>query len=215
VKKEVPAIRADSGERIRNSGDFTGAGSKADAVERVAHLMMVAGGENVFLVEQDAVVALDGATGKRPWRAPRPPGSTFVTNFNYYYCYYYYYFSKLSTPVYHDGVVLFAQPELNEKRPPRNSPVKATLMPLSAATAFVETHRTEHPAVGPQRMSTAGLLDDSWFNQTYRTIDGRAHSKLLVFDTDAAYGVKPFPGRFSVRRFCARFSAVLLAVLLP
>jgi hypothetical protein len=41
-------------------------------------------------------------------------------------------------------------------------------------------------------MSVAGLLDDSWFNQTYWTVDGKSHSKLLVYDANTAYGIKPF-----------------------
>ena len=52
----------------------------------------------------------------------------------------------------------------------------------------------EHPAVGPQLMASSGLLDDSWFNQTYWTVDAESHSKLLVFDAASAYGVKPFAG---------------------
>jgi outer membrane protein assembly factor BamB len=55
-------------------------------------------------------------------------------------------------------------------------------------------NRRGYPAVGGHLMSVAGLLDSNWFNQTYWTIDGQAHSKLLVFDRTAAYGVKPFPG---------------------
>ena len=41
----------------------------------------------------------------------------------------------------------------------------------------------------------SGFLDDTWFNQTYWTVNGRSHSKLLVFDRDAAYGVRPFRSR--------------------
>jgi outer membrane protein assembly factor BamB len=63
----------------------------------------------------------------------------------------------------------------------------------SAADA-AKKNRREFPYVGGHLMSVAGMLDDSWFNQTYWTVDGRGHSKLLVFDADAAYGVKPFPG---------------------
>jgi outer membrane protein assembly factor BamB len=52
--------------------------------------------------------------------------------------------------------------------------------------------RGAYPYLGEHLMCVAGLLDDDWFNQTYWTVDGKAHSKLLVFDGDAAYGVKPF-----------------------
>jgi outer membrane protein assembly factor BamB len=64
----------------------------------------------------------------------------------------------------------------------------------SAADADAAKRRSAYPAVGGHLMSVAGMLDDNWFNQTYWTVDGQAHSKLLVFDADGAYGVKPFPG---------------------
>ena len=54
--------------------------------------------------------------------------------------------------------------------------------------------RVNLPVVGNHLMSTAGLLDDSWFNQTFWTLDGKSHCKLLVFDEKAAYGVKPYAG---------------------
>jgi hypothetical protein len=41
-------------------------------------------------------------------------------------------------------------------------------------------------------MSVAGFLDDCWFNQTYWTVEGRSQCKLLVFDDNTAYGVKPY-----------------------
>jgi hypothetical protein len=60
--------------------------------------------------------------------------------------------------------------------------------------AVAKNNRRGYPYLGGHLMAVAGLLDDSWFNQTYWTVDGRAHSKLLVFDDQAAFGVKPFPG---------------------
>jgi len=63
-----------------------------------------------------------------------------------------------------------------------------------SASKTTKAKRGAYPAVGTHLMAVAGLLDDDWFNQTYWTVDGKAHSKLLVFDADAAYGVKPFPG---------------------
>jgi outer membrane protein assembly factor BamB len=64
----------------------------------------------------------------------------------------------------------------------------------SAADPAAKQRKGVYPAVGGHLMSVAGLLDDDWFNQTYWTVDGKAHSKLLVFDADGAYGVKPFTG---------------------
>jgi outer membrane protein assembly factor BamB len=64
-----------------------------------------------------------------------------------------------------------------------------------ASAAMTKTaKRGAYPATGGHLTSVAGLLDDNWFNQTYWTVDGKAHSKLLVFDDNAAFGVKPFPG---------------------
>jgi len=62
----------------------------------------------------------------------------------------------------------------------------------NAADGSLYSRRGAHPAVGGHVMSVAGLLDDCWFNQTYWTVDGKSHSKLLVFDEQSAYGVKPF-----------------------
>jgi hypothetical protein len=64
----------------------------------------------------------------------------------------------------------------------------------SATDTAADQRKGVYPAVGGHLMSVAGLLDDNWFNQTYWTVDGKAHSKLLVFDADGAYGVKPFAG---------------------
>ena len=64
----------------------------------------------------------------------------------------------------------------------------------AAPAADPKKRRRTFPAVGTHLMSGAGLLDDSWFSQTYWTVDGKSHSKLLVFDATGAYGVKPFPG---------------------
>ena len=70
-----------------------------------------------------------------------------------------------------------------------------TLDYRSAVEAGAEKKpRNQSPDVGRHLMSTAGLLDDAWFSQTYWTIDGKSQCKLLVFDPTTAYGVKPFPG---------------------
>jgi len=64
----------------------------------------------------------------------------------------------------------------------------------ASASETKASKRGMYPATGGHLMSVAGLLDDNWFNQTYWTVDGKAHSKLLVFDANAAYGVKPSAG---------------------
>jgi len=69
-----------------------------------------------------------------------------------------------------------------------------TDLTYGSAAKTTKAKRGVYPAVGAHLMSVAGMLDDDWFNQTYWTMDGKAHSKLLVFDADSAYGVKPFAG---------------------
>lgn len=125
--RSVLALDAESGRLLWRRDGFHGASSKAGALERSSHLLMVAGGKGLFLVDRDAVVGLDPANGKTIWRRPRPEVSRFVTNYNYY-------FANLTALVYHDDVVLFAQPELNQKRQLWNEPAKGELWGLSAAS---------------------------------------------------------------------------------
>ena len=130
VKKAVVAMDARSGDVLWRTGDFEGAASKADAIERVTHLTMVLGRGKVFLVEENAVVALDLSTGERVWRKDRPPRQKPVTYGSYY-------FTNLCSLVYHDGVVLFTEPDCTVTRAPWNAPAKAALMGISADTGEV------------------------------------------------------------------------------
>ena len=50
---------------------------------------------------------------------------------------------------------------------------------------------------GAHLYSTAGLLDDSWFNRTHWTVGSVGGAQLLVFDADTAYAVSAYPGRSS------------------
>ena len=50
----------------------------------------------------------------------------------------------------------------------------------------------KHPGRGPQLLSNSGLLDDSWFNQSYWTVGGTGHSRLLVFDSEMIYGLRAY-----------------------
>jgi outer membrane protein assembly factor BamB len=60
---------------------------------------------------------------------------------------------------------------------------------------------------GPQVASSAGLLDDSWFNQTYWTYENTSHCRLLVCDGRFTYGVSAYRGRPS-RHSRSRFDAI-------
>ena len=126
-KKHILAIQADTGALLWKKGDFVGISSKADSMERITHLTLAIGGGRVFFLEEDAVVSLDLATGKELWRAPRPRRRGAVTSFGYY-------FSNLCSLVYHQGVVLFARPELKGKRAPWNAPVSTSLAGIAATT---------------------------------------------------------------------------------
>jgi len=130
VKKAVVALNVQTGEILWRTDGFTGAASKADAIERVTHLTMVLGGGKVFLVEEGAVVALDLKTGKRMWRKQRPSRPRPVTYGSYY-------FTNLCSLVYHDGVVLFMEPDATLKSQPWNAPANAELSAISAETGQV------------------------------------------------------------------------------
>ncbi len=130
VKKAVMAIEAESGKVLWKTGEFEGAASKADAIERVTHLTMVLGGGKVFLVEENAVVALDLGTGQRAWRKQRPPRQKPVTYGSYY-------FTNLNTLVYHDGVVFFTEPDCTVTRLPWDVPARSELMGIAADSGDV------------------------------------------------------------------------------
>ncbi|HUT09693.1 MAG TPA: PQQ-binding-like beta-propeller repeat protein [Thermoguttaceae bacterium] len=130
VEKAVVALNAETGKLLWRTDGFTGVASKADAIERVTHLSMVLGGGKVFLIEEDAVVALDLATGKRTWRKERPARPKPVTYGSYY-------FTNLCGLVYHDGVVLFMEPDATLKKQPWNAPARSELSAISAETGEV------------------------------------------------------------------------------
>ena len=130
VKKSVVAMNAETGEMLWKTGDFEGAASKADAIERVTHLTMALGGGKVFCVEENAIVALSLKTGKRLWRKARPERPRPVT-------YGQYYFTNLCTMVYHDGIVLFMEPDPKLKKMAWNAPSPAVLLGISADTGDV------------------------------------------------------------------------------
>lgn len=50
----------------------------------------------------------------------------------------------------------------------------------------------QHPGSGGQLLANSGLLDDTWYNQNYWSIDGMGHSRLLVFDNDRIWAVRAF-----------------------
>jgi outer membrane protein assembly factor BamB len=73
---------------------------------------------------------------------------------------------------------------------------------LSKAQRYIKTRKNPkdryyigtHPGLGPQLISNSGLLDDTWYNQSFWTVGGQGHSRLLVFDADTIYGVRAYQG---------------------
>ncbi len=130
VRKDVVAVDAQTGSTLWRTDDFVGIASKADAIERVTHLSMALGGGKVFCIEEDAVVALDMKNGERLWRLDRPDRQRPVTYGSYY-------FTNLCSTVYHDGIVLFNEPDAGLKRQPWNGPAKSKLIGISAETGKV------------------------------------------------------------------------------
>ena len=130
VKKAVVALNASRGNILWRTDGFTGVASKADAIERVTHLSMVLGGGKVFVVEEDAVIALDLKTGERIWRKHRPSRPRPVTYGSYY-------FTNLNSLAYHDGIVFFMEPDATLERQPWNAPAKAELSAISSETGDV------------------------------------------------------------------------------
>jgi hypothetical protein len=63
----------------------------------------------------------------------------------------------------------------------------------------------QDPVPGPQVVSDAGFLDDSWFNQIYWTYRNESRCKLLVCDDTTTYGVKAYGRRTRSRHERHRF----------
>ena len=127
VRKQVMALRADTGEVLWRRGDYGGIASKSDVFERITHLSLVAGGGRAFLLEEDAVVCLDLATGRELWRTPRPEKKMKQGHIAYNP-------PNLATLVACGEVLLFAQPEEPYTRETWNRAVRVRLAGLDAAT---------------------------------------------------------------------------------
>lgn len=106
VKKSVCALDAKSGEMLWKKGPFSGLRGKSAAAEPFGRLELIAGGNQVCLVDHDAIISLDLATGAEMWRTPRPAFEDKVID-KYSIRY-----TDLCVLVYQDGVVLYAQPDM-------------------------------------------------------------------------------------------------------
>jgi len=129
-RKRIVAIKADTGQVLWSQGDFAGVSSKSGVFERITHLWMAAGAGKVVFMEEDAVVALDLATGRQLWRAPRPEKKMKQGHIPYNP-------PNLCTLVVYQDVVLFAQPEEPYTRETWNRPVRCLLTGLAGDTGRV------------------------------------------------------------------------------
>ena len=130
VKKQIVAIEADSGKVLWRAGDYVGISSKSDSFERITHLSLAVGAEEVAFLEEDVVAGLDVKTGKELWRTPRPEKKPKQGHVPYKP-------PNLCTLVIHKGVVLLAQGEEPYTRKTWTRGVKCVLTGMSAKTGKV------------------------------------------------------------------------------
>jgi outer membrane protein assembly factor BamB len=107
--KHVCAVDIKTGQVLWKKGPFAGirASKGQDPFGRIE---LAAGDGRVFVLTTEAIECLDAKSGKRCWRIDRPAlpaGAVRRIGFAGMYEY------KLTVMVYHDGVVLLAQPEPN------------------------------------------------------------------------------------------------------
>jgi len=127
VRKEVVALKADSGEVLWRQGDYLGIATREDILERFTNLCLAANSEQVFLIEEDAVVSLALKTGREMWRWTRPPRTT-KRGFRPYKP------GNMCTLVATDDVVIYAQPEEGYEKKTWNRGTKSRLIGISAKT---------------------------------------------------------------------------------
>jgi len=125
VGKGVCVVEADTGKVLWKKSGLLGIHSKADTGARFGRLELTVGDGQIFLVDRDSVISLDLKSGDELWRAPRVPEPEYVALFGMR-------MNDLCVLVYHDGLVLFAQPEM-EIRDPWHS-IPGTLYARSADT---------------------------------------------------------------------------------
>jgi len=107
--KHVCAVDAKTGRTLWKKGPFSGirVGQTQDPFGR---LELAAGNGKIFLLTSDAIECLNADSGERLWRIDRPAlpaGAVRRMGFSGMFEY------LLTVMVYHDGVVLLAQPEPN------------------------------------------------------------------------------------------------------
>lgn len=109
VKKSVSVIEANTGKMLWKKGDYSGLRGKFNSTDPFGRLELALGGDQVFLVDHDAILSLDLKSGERRWRIPRPEIAEHQIMYGVR-------MSDMSVMLYQDGVVLFAQPRMKKKR---------------------------------------------------------------------------------------------------
>jgi len=107
--KQVCVVDLETGRMLWKKGPFPGI-TATKGQDPFGRLELAAGEGKVFLLTTEAIECLDANSGKRLWRIDRPalPAEA-VRKIGFAGMYEY----KLTVMVYHDGVVLLAQPEPN------------------------------------------------------------------------------------------------------
>ncbi|MFO8013759.1 MAG: PQQ-binding-like beta-propeller repeat protein [Phycisphaerae bacterium] len=107
--KQVCAVDTATGRLLWKKGPFTAVRTTKQQ-DPCGRLELAAGGGGVYALTDTAITCLEADTGKRRWRTDRPAlPEAAVTKIGFGGVYEY----LLSVMVYHDGVVLLAQPEPN------------------------------------------------------------------------------------------------------
>jgi outer membrane protein assembly factor BamB len=109
VKKSVCVIDADSGRQLWRKGGYSGLRAKYDSSEPFGRLELIAGDGQVFFVDHDAIISLDLKSGQEKWRVERPQFEEQLRMYSIR-------MSDQCVLVYQDGVILFAQPEMDKMR---------------------------------------------------------------------------------------------------
>jgi len=109
VNKSVCVLDANSGEVLWKKGSYSGLCGKFNSVNPFGRLELTVGGEQVFLVDHDAILSFDLKTGRQRWRVARPQIQEHLVMYGIR-------MSDMCVMLYEDGVVLFAQPEMKKNR---------------------------------------------------------------------------------------------------
>ena len=110
VRRSVCVIDLESGKKLWEKGAYSGLQAKTDSAAPFGRLELVAGKEQVFLMDQSAIVSLHLGTGRQNWRIARPKTKQYLI------ASYFIRYSDQCVLVYQDGVILLAQPDWEPKR---------------------------------------------------------------------------------------------------